>query len=72
MKILNVLMLLAMAALIGACAASNQPQNRPAEQWDSAYIHAVNDAAKNGPRSVDVIWIHPPEAKENSEDSGSR
>jgi hypothetical protein len=72
MKILNVLLLLAMAALLGACAVSNQPKNRPAEQWDSAYIQAVEDAAENQPSGLDVIWINPPAAKKDVEDSGSR
>ena len=71
MKALTAIMLIALAALMTGCATMSQSQNRPAEQWDSAYIQAVEEAARNEPRGVDVIWIRPPAARQQPEDSGS-
>ena len=71
MKILNAILLLALAALISGCAGMTETQNRPEEQWNSAYIHAVEEAARREPRGMDVIWIRPPAARKDSEDSGS-
>ena len=57
MKKFNAIMLLvALAALMSGCASMSQSKNKPAEQWDSAYIHAVEEAARKEPRGVEVIW----------------
>jgi hypothetical protein len=71
MKRLSAIMLMALAALATGCATISQSQNKPAEQWDSAYIQAVEEAARNEPRGVDVIWIRPPAAREKADDSDS-
>ena len=72
MKRLSAILLIVIAALTTACATVTQSQNKPAEQWDSAYIQAVEEAARNEPRGVDVIWVRPPAAKQKAEDSGDR
>jgi hypothetical protein len=72
MKRLCAILLAALAALTTACAAITETQNRPTEQWDSAYIQAVEEAARNEHRGVDVIWIRPPASRQKAEDSGSQ
>ena len=72
MKVLNVLMLIALAALASACATIDQAQNQPKERYNSAYISAVEQAAENNAHGLDVIWINPPPAREKPEDSGSK
>lgn len=69
MKVLNAILLLALAVLVGACTTVQEPKNRPEELWDSAYIHAVEEAARKQPGGMDVIWIRPPTAKDRTEDS---
>ena len=69
MKIINMMLLLAGVALLAGCASLAEPQNRPDEQWNSAYIQAVEQAARNEPRGLDVIWVRPPVVKQESEDS---
>ena len=55
MKIINMMLLLAGVALLAGCASLAEPQNRPDEQWNSAYIQAVEQAARNEPRGMDVM-----------------
>ena len=72
MKAIKTSLILALAALVSACATVSTSQSEPTERFDSAYTHAVEDAARNSAGGLDVIWINPPTAKESSEDSGSR
>lgn len=69
MRIVNLILLLVAVALLGGCASPAGSQNSPDEQWDSAYIHAVEQAARKEPRGMDVIWIRPPVVKQDNEDS---
>jgi len=66
------LLLIALATLATACATVDQAQNEPVERYNSAYITAVEEAARNNAHGLDVIWINPPPAREKSEDSGPR
>jgi hypothetical protein len=68
MKVLNVILILALAALTGACATVDPAQNEPVERFNSAYIHAVEEAARNQAGGLDVIWINPPAAKDKPTD----
>jgi hypothetical protein len=72
MKRICAILLVALAALTTACASITEPRNRPTEQWDSAYIQAVEEAARNEHRGVDIIWIRPPAARQKAEESGSQ
>ncbi len=72
MKVIKILLTLALATLVSACATVNSSQNEPVERFNSAYIQAVEAAARDSAGGLDVIWINPPTVKKSTEDSGTR